>query len=119
LAKKEAQTTLQDLQDAGYKKDVSGAYRVLRGTDTIYQKLIADSIGKKYYIDVWVYNKGRHKDTWGKRTVYIFQTEIQFYGKDDEICFNVILCNSEKIESIIWTLLELGYYQRYEVYDGE
>ena len=115
--------TLDELEQAGYRKHVSQSYDIFKKTDTLYQKLIKDEVGKKYYIDVWVYNnlaykrEGRMPPT---SPDFSFQPEVQFYGENDEVLFGVIYAGSKssvrEIEDFfegVWFYMNCGYYQRY------
>ena len=48
--------TIQNWLDAGYKKYYGGH---LNNADFLLQKRFDDEVGKKYFIDIWVYEHSK------------------------------------------------------------
>ena len=78
----------EQLAAQGYKKDISSHYSTSKTTDTLYQKLIADDIGKLYYINAWFYPSATYGDTVVEDAV---QFEVQFNGQDGNAIMDVTL----------------------------
>ncbi len=106
-------TPLQhELISRGYKRHISERYRTFHMTDTLFQKLIKDDIGKKYYIDLWYFAGWQ---AFGQSYPESIQAEVQFStdGVTKE-CMNVTLFvkDTNKIEEVfenMWVSLRLGY----------
>jgi len=115
----------EDFIKAGYREHKSKSYETLKMTDTLLQKRIDDEIGKKFFIDVWVYDNKYYKET-GKfpkdSPDFSFQPEVQFYSKEDEPMFNCMCFMGDKqsVEDVeeffaeLWAKMNLGYYERFE-----
>lgn len=106
----------KELVALGYKKHVSSSYNTFKSTDTLYQKLIADDVGKLYYINAWWYPSATYGSTVLKDAV---QFEVQFNGQDGNAVMDVMLfekdpCKAESYFANMFTLLSLGYYEKWE-----
>lgn len=92
--------TPQHFIEKGYKRRELGNYEKNTLADYLLQKLIDDEDGKKYYINIYVYDyskQERFKD-WPK---YGFQPEVQFReGKHPTINTQLILDKDSTIEEI-------------------
>ena len=82
-----------------------------------------DGVGKKYYIDVWTYDNLAYKRE-GKlphnSPDFSFQPEVQFYGENDEVLFDVTYAGDKdsvkEVEDFfegMWFYMNCGYYERY------
>ena len=73
--------TIQDWLDAGYKRYDNHAYN---NADFLLQKRFDDSEGKKYYIDIWVYEHSKHEyySRSGGLPSVSFQPEVRFRRGD-------------------------------------
>jgi hypothetical protein len=80
--------TQEQLIAQGYKKHVSSHYSTFKTTDTLYQKLIADDIGKLYYINAWWYPSATYGTTVVEDAV---QFEVQFNDQDENAIMDVVL----------------------------
>jgi hypothetical protein len=101
---------------SGYVKSVSKHYTTYKTTDTLYQKRITDSIGKKYYINIWWYSEKWYAETLSPESI---QAEVQFTGYEDDETTDVLLFTKDlvKIEAKfeeMWNLLKFDYYERWE-----
>jgi hypothetical protein len=90
-------------------------YSTFKTTDTLYQKLIADDIGKLYYINAWWYPSATYGATVVEDAV---QFEVQFndqYGTAvmDVVLFEKDACKAESYLAKMHTLPSLGYYELY------
>ena len=99
----------------GYKKHVSSHYSTFKTTDTLYQKLIANDIGKLYYINAWFYPSATYGTTVVEDAV---QFEVQYNDQDGNASMDVSLfekdaCKAEAYFANMHTLLSLGYYEVY------
>ena len=104
------------LQSNGYTKGISKHYTTYKTTDTLYQKCIKDSVGKKYYINIWWYPEKRYGETSLPESI---QAEVQFTGHEYDETTDVLLFTKDlvKIETKfeeIWNLLKFDYYERWE-----
>ena len=112
--------TPQHFIEKGYKRRELGNYEKNTLADYLLQKLIDDEDGKKYYIDIYVYDystQERFKD-WPK---YGFQPEVQFReGKHPTMNVQVLIDSSTTVQEIEDTFEELfkstgaEYYSLYE-----
>jgi len=111
--------TIQDWLDAGYKRYDNYQYK---SADFLLQKRFDDSEGKKYFIDIWVYEHSKH-DYYSRNSALpsvSFQPEVQF-RRDPEITINVtfILNQDSTIVEIeqqfecLWLFLEKPYYEKF------
>ena len=101
----------------GYNKSESDSYMGFKTTKTLFQKLIKNDKGKKYYINLWYYAEGRYGYTNLPESI---QAEVQFEtdGVTDE-CMDVTLFTKDvdKIEEVfenMWVTLNLGYCELWE-----
>lgn len=112
--------TIQDWLDAGYKRYDNHAYK---NADFLLQKRFDDSEGKKYYIDIWVYEHSKHE--YYSRNPALppvsFQPEVQFQRGDKMTLDMTFLMNQDstiaEIEQEVecfWLFLEKPYYRRWE-----
>ena len=111
--------TIQDWLDAGYKRYDRD---FLNKSDFLLQKRFDDEAGKKYFIDIWVYEHS--KQSYYRENLNIpavsFQPEVQF-RRDPDITMNVtfILNHDSTIAEIeqqfecLWLFLEKPYYERW------
>jgi len=107
--------TQEQLITQGYKKHISSHYSTFKTTDTLYQKLIANDIGKLYYINAWFYPSATYGTTVVEDAV---QFEVQFNDQDGNAIMDVVLfekdaCKAEEYFAKMHTLLSLGYYEVY------
>ncbi len=102
--------TIQNWLDAGYKR----YNQRIRGAEFLLQKCISDHSGRKYFIDVLVYNWKEFQSSNLHLPDYSFQPEIQFRFEDDSqptINVSLILSKQHTIETVekefekIWTFL--------------
>ena len=73
--------TIQDWLDAGYKRYDNHKYK---NADFLLQKRFDDSEGKKYFIDVWVYEYSKY-EYYSRNPAFPpvgFQPEVQFQRGD-------------------------------------
>lgn len=105
--------TEQDFLDAGYKRYNQSH----RSSDYMLQKRIDDEVGKKYFINVYVYDWREYKD----HPSFSFAPEVQFPGfDDDKMTVNVsfIVNDNSTIKEIekefegMWKYLGKPYYER-------
>jgi hypothetical protein len=112
-------TLEQELTLRGYTKHVADHYRVLNNTDTLYQKRISDSKGKKYFINIWYYPAQRYGHTDLPESI---QAEVQFTGDgvtDEHLDVKLFTKDLDKIEEVfenMWVKLGLGYYELWDAY---
>ena len=110
--------TIQDWLDAGYKRYDRD---FLNKSDFLLQKRFDDEVGKKYFIDVWVY-KPKHVYYAGNYALLAvsFQPEVQFQrGEDMPLNMTFIMNNDSTIAEVeqqvecLWLFLEKPYYGRW------
>lgn len=111
--------TVQDWLDAGYKRYNNHMYK---SADFLLQKRFDDEIGKKYFIDIWVYehfNKVYFSNNPGLKPVS-FQPEVQFQrGEDMTLDFTLHMKQDSDIADVeqqvehLWVLLEKPYYEKW------
>ena len=112
--------TPQHFIEKGYKRRELGNYEKNTLADYLLQKLIDDEDGKKYHINIYVYDystQERFKD-WPK---YGFQPEVQFReGKHPAMNVQVLIDSRSTVQEIEDTFDELfkstgaEYYSLYE-----
>ena len=112
--------TIQDWLDAGYKR-YDRDY--LKNSDFLLQKRFDDEVGKKYFIDVWVYehfNKVYFSNNPGLKPVS-FQPEVQFQREEDMTLNMTFIMNQdstiaevEQQVECLWLFLEKPYYQKWD-----
>lgn len=107
---------VEDFLKAGYKKFANPG---INSAEYGLQKCISDEKGKKYFIDVWVYDFSMYKQVpehqWNR-----FSSEANFESKD--LSFKTTLIQNEKttvknIEEFfesIWVKLGCGYYKLWD-----
>lgn len=111
--------TVQDFLDTGYRKYNE---HTLNNSDYLVQKRVEDSVGTKYFIEVWVYEHF-NKEYYSRNTSLqevSFMPEVQFQ-RQDEATMNIRLIlndksNIQKIEQefeCLWLFLEKPYYSTY------
>ncbi len=112
--------TVQDWLDAGYKR-YEGSQ--LNNADFLLQKRIDDDTGKKYFIDIWVYEHSQYeyyRSNPGIPSVS-FQPEVQFQ-REHQMTMNItfIMNQDSTITDIeqemerLWMFLEKPYYRRFD-----
>ena len=111
--------TIQDWLDAGYKR-YNGSR--LKNADFLLQKRFDDANGKKYFIDVWVYEHSKHEYYIKNSAIppVAFQPEVQFQrGEDMPLNMTFIMNNDSTIAEVeqqvecLWLFLEKPYYERW------
>lgn len=111
--------TVQNWLDAGYKR-YDGNH--LNNSDFLLQKRFVDEAGKKYFIDVWVYEHSKH-EYYSRNSALpplAFQPEVQF-RREGNMTLNITLLMNEnstisEVEQqveCLWLFLERPYYERY------
>lgn len=107
--------TTQDWLDAGYKR-YDG--RNFNNADFLLQKRFDDTEGKKYYIDVWVYNFSKYNSSYPKAS---FQPEVQFKrGGDMTLNITFLMNDNSTIQDVeqqaeaMWEFLSKPYYSKWE-----
>lgn len=114
--------TTQDYLDAGYRR-YDG--RNLNNADFLLQKRLDDTEGKKYFIDVWVWDNTLYD--FYKRNPSLprmsFQPEVQFQRQEDmtlNVTFlmneNSTIAEVEKEVEAMWVFLGKPYYEKREDY---
>ncbi len=106
--------TTKDWLDAGYKRYDGNN---LNNADFLLQKRFDDTEGKKYYIDVWVYDFSRWNPSYPKES---FQPEVQFQRQEDMTLNITFLMNQdstiadieEDVEEM-WIFLDKPYYSKW------
>lgn len=112
--------TIQDWLDAGYKR-YDGNH--LNNSDFLLQKRFTDEAGKKYFIDVWVYEHSKYE--YYRRNSALppvaFQPEVQFQREVDMTLNVTLLMNNdstitevEQQVECLWLFLEKPYYSKWE-----
>lgn len=110
--------TEQDFLDAGYKRYNQSH----RSSDYMLQKRIDDEVGKKYFIDVYVYDWRKYKDRNPSLQDFGFAPEVQFRGFDDDkmtanVSFivndNSTIAEIEKEFEDMWEYLGKVYYSKW------
>lgn len=114
--------TTQDWLDTGYRR-YDG--RNLNNADFLLQKRFDDTEGKKYYIDVQVYEWEKYK-SYGRNPALpsvSFQPEVQFQRQEDmtlNVTFlmdeNSTITDVEKEVEAMWVFLGKPYYEKWEDY---
>ena len=113
--------TEQDFISAGYKR----YNEVHKGSDYLLQKRIDDEHGKKYFIDVYVYDWRKYRYQNPTMPDFSFNPEVQFRAfKGGNMTMNVsLIVNSEStIEQIekefedMWVYLGEPYYEGWNAY---
>jgi len=112
-------TDLQsELMAKGYIKHVEDYIKTFKVTDTMYQKLISDEVGKKYYINIYYYYP--ENVTPLMTLPESIQAEVQ-YGSDgitdNPLDVRLFVKDIDKIEEVfenIWNLLGLDYIHLWE-----
>ena len=111
--------TIQDWLDAGYKRYDNHTYK---NADFLLQKRFDDEAGKKYYIDVWVYEHSKH--AYYSRNPALppvsFQPEVQFQRGEKMTMNMAFIMNQDstiaEIEQEVegfWLFLEKPYCEKY------
>ena len=112
--------TVQNWLDAGYKKYYGNH---LNNSDFLLQKRFDDSEGKKYFIDVWVYEHSKYEYYSRNPTLppVSFQPEVQFQREGKMTLDMIFLMNQDstiaEIEQEVecfWLFLEKPYYSKLE-----
>ena len=111
--------TIQDWLDAGYKRYDNHAYK---NADFLLQKRFDDSEGKKYYIDVWVYDNRCFEVFTQNPSLppWSYQPEVQFQRQEETTLNITFLMNKdstisdiEKEVEAIWVFLGKPYYSKW------
>ena len=111
--------TIQNWLDAGYKRYDRN---FLNNSDFLLQKRFDDEVGKKYFIDVWVYEHAKHAYYIRNSSIpsVSFQPEVQFQrGEDMPLNMTFIMNNDSTIAEVeqqvecLWLFLEKPYYERW------
>lgn len=108
-------TISEQLLESGYKKHVSEHYRLLKMTDTLYQKRVDDSYGVKYYVNAWYYPERMMPNTAICPEGVMFET--QYRDGDDYITVELSTSDIDKAEEEfykIWQLMGYGYKKRWD-----
>ena len=112
----------EDFIAAGYHKftGYTGHYNA----DFGLQKLIADDIGKRYYITISVYDNSKFKDshpTYFKEQPWSFTPHVQFVicsrittSIEFLITTDTTIAEIEEYFDRIWTRMNCEYYERFE-----
>ena len=111
--------TVQDWFGAGYRRYNQSTHNL---SDFLLQKCIRDEQGKKYFINVWVYehfNKEYFSRVPAMKPVS-FSPEVQFC-KDGDFTTNIdlILSEDNTVNAVeqyfesFWLFLERPYYEKY------
>lgn len=112
--------TTQDWLDAGYKKYYGNH---LNNSDFLLQKRFDDEVGKKYFIDVWVYEYSKYEYYNHNPALppVGFQPEVQFQRGDKMTLDITFIMNQDstitEIEQEVecfWLFLEKPYYRKWE-----
>lgn len=88
-------------------------------TDNFYQKLVADVVGKKYYITVAVYDNRQYQDRLPQLEDLSYRPFVQFTDYNG-LVFDVEIHSPKSVEEIdqfcdkIWCSLVCSYYEQYE-----
>ena len=111
--------TIQDWLDAGYKRYNGSS---LNSADFLLQKRVTDEVGKKYFIDIWVYEHSKHDyyNVNPNLPAVSFQPEVQF-RRDPDMTMNVTfimnkdstIAEVEQQVECLWLFLEKPYYERW------
>lgn len=117
--------TLQDWIDAGYKRWETHRSEAYKLADFGLQKLISDSLGRRYYITVFVYDRTRYPGyPWQDNDPqpYGFMPTAQFRNDCKESPFyNVSVNGTFTITEVenwldrVWVVSGRPYYELYEV----
>ena len=112
--------TIQDWLDAGYKLYGNCQHK---SADFLLQKRFDDSEGKKYYIDIWVYERFKY-DYWSHNVALppvSFQPEVQFQREGKMTLDMIFIMNQDstiaEIEQEVecfWLFLGKPYYSKWE-----
>lgn len=111
--------TIQDWLDAGYKRYDNYHYK---SADFLLQKRFVDANGKKYFIDIWVYEHSKHEYYCHNPALppVSFQPEVQFQrGEDMTLDFTLHMNQDSDIADVeqqvehLWVLLEKPYYKKW------
>ncbi len=112
--------TIQDWLDAGYKRYGKDLHK---SADFLLQKRFDDSEGKKYFIDIWVYEHSRYEYCSRNSALppVSFQPEVQFQRGDKMTLDMTFIMNQDstiaEIEQEVecfWLFLEKPYYSKWE-----
>lgn len=111
--------TTQDWLDAGYRRWDGSR---LNNADFLLQKRFDDAQGKKYYLDVWVYEWYKYASFHnhpGANKVG-FQPEVQFQRQEDMTLNVTFLMNQDStIQDVeqqaekLWVFLGKPYYEKW------
>ena len=91
------------------------------------QKRFDDEVGKRYFINVWVYDNTTYMDRYEGWSHWSFQPEVQF-NTTLENTFDVTLHHKnnekwgvtpiEQVEeffNVMWNITKCGYYEKWEI----
>lgn len=91
------------------------------------QKRFDDEVGKRYFINVWVYDNTTYMDRYEGWSRWSFQPEVQF-NTTLENTFDVTLRHKnnekwgvtpiEQVEeffNVMWNRMKCGYYEKWEI----
>lgn len=111
--------TIQDWLDAGYKRYDQTTHNL---SDFLLQKRFDDEVGKKYFINTWVYEHSKH-EYYSRNSALppvSFQPEVQFQREGDmTLNMTFIMNNNSTIAEVeqqvecLWLFLEKPYYERF------
>ena len=104
------------LSTNGYTRSISNHYPTYKSTDVHFWKCIKDSVGKKYYINIWWYPEKWYAEVYIPESI---QAEVQYTGYEEDGTTDVMLFTKDlvKIEAKfedMWNLLKFDYYERWE-----
>lgn len=107
---------IQDFLDAGYRKFTQNNLKTY--TNEFLQKRFDNSIGKKYFITVGIYDNRKYVDQF-KVDPFSFEPESQF--ESNGVTFNITMLSSssttiKKIEDFFestWQKMNCEYYEKF------
>lgn len=101
--------------DKGFKEFTPPDFRSYDGVTTMFQKRYDDDLGKKYFIDVKIWD---WTGTYKIPENYSVEFEGQYYQKDthNAVNFTFIDWKLEDVESWLDKLFEVGLIEHYELW---
>ena len=109
------------LEDRGFQQYTPPDFSHYNNCDATFQKRYDDDIGKKYFIDVLVWNwKPFHSRPDLKESLgnYSISCEGQYYQKGTHEAINMEFgCEIEEVEKFLDNLFELNVLEHYEIWE--
>ena len=109
---------VQQWLDAGYKRYNKDYFN---NADFLLQKCVKDDVGRKYFIDIWVYNHANTEYFREGMPEISFQPEVQIQGREPVMNVTLLVTATtlsvQGIESEfenLWKSLGCPYYEKYE-----